>query len=124
MARERVCGQRRKKIMTMQRTVFSAALLFLFAAAGQNLFAVTNTTVGYCPGPGFHYIPITAALQHTSAGGTVEVCPGTYTEQVLITAAVTLKGVAAAGNDAAVIVPPAGGLAPNTTDADSGNPIG
>jgi hypothetical protein len=109
--------------MTIQRTVFSAALLILFAAAGQNLFAVTNTTVGFCPGPGFHYTTISAALQHTSVGGTVEVCPGSYPEQVLITAAVTLKGAPAAGNDAAIILPPAGGLVQNTSDVDTGNPI-
>lgn len=110
-------------MMTIQRTILSTAVLIFFIAASQASFAVTNTTVGLCPGPGFHYTTITAALQHTSAGGTVEVCPGTYSEQLYINFSVTLKGVAASGNDAAIIVPPSGGLVQNTTDVDSGNPI-
>jgi hypothetical protein len=108
--------------MNILRNVLPVALLVLLVGASQNLFAA-NTTVGLCPGPGFHYTTIGEALLHTSVGGTVGICPGTYPEQVLVNFAVTLKGVAAAGADAAVIVPPVGGLVQNTTDVDTGNPI-
>ncbi len=108
--------------MKIQRSTLPAVLLVFLIGASLNVFAA-NTTVGLCPGPGFHYTTIGAALLHTSVGGTVGICPGTYPEQVLVNFSVTLKGVAASGTDAAVIVPPVGGLVPNTTDVDTGNPI-
>lgn len=109
--------------MRVKRNALPVVLLVFLTAASINAFAVTNTTVGLCPGPGFHYTTIGAALLHTSVGGIVDVCPGTYPEQVVITQAVKLRGVVVSGTDAAVIVPPSGGLVANTTDVDSGNPI-
>ena len=107
--------------MHMQKNGLPAILLIFVVGASASLFA-TNTTVGSCPGPGFHYSTIGMALLHTTVGGTVSVCPGTYPEQVNITQAVTVKGVAGSGTDAAVIVPPAGGIAVNGADI-FGNPV-
>lgn len=109
--------------MNLRKNVPLLVLLILVIGASQNLLAATNTTVGLCPGPGFHYTTIGAALLHTSPSGTVNVCPGPYPEQVVITQAVTLKGVPAAGTDAAVILPPIGGVIQNTVDVDSALPI-
>ncbi len=107
--------------MNLYRNALPAVLLAFLTSASLNLFAA-NTTVGSCPGPGFHYGTIGLALAHTSSGGTVSVCPGTYAEQVLINQPVTLKGVAGSGTDAAVIVPPTGGIVANGTDI-FGNPV-
>jgi hypothetical protein len=108
--------------MNLHRNVLSAMLLVFLASASPNLFANSNT-VGSCPGPGTHYTTITLALAHTTPGGTVDVCPGTYSEQLLINQGVTLKGVAGSGTDAAVIVPPSpGGLVSNGNDI-FGNPV-
>jgi hypothetical protein len=108
--------------MKTQKNVFSLVILF-FLSGAVNLFASTNATVGLCPGPGFHYTTISAALAAVPPGAVISVCPGNYPEQLLITQAVTLKGIASSTNDAVVIVPPAGGLLQNTTDLDTGIPV-
>jgi hypothetical protein len=65
------------------------------------------------------YTSIQTAVTN-NPGGTVEVCPGTYAEQVKITENVVLTGVK--GSDAAVIVPPSGGLVQNGSDI-FGSPV-
>jgi hypothetical protein len=86
------------------------ALVVLIAFGGQ---AFANSTVGTCAGPGTHYLTIQAAVNGTNPGNAVEICPGTYPEQVVITKNLTLNGM---GPTASVVVPPAGGLVPNGTD--------
>jgi hypothetical protein len=46
----------------------------------------------------------------------VEICPGTYPEQIKITTPVTLEGITANNSNQAIISVPAGGLVVNTTD--------
>jgi parallel beta-helix repeat protein len=70
-----------------------------------------------------HFATIQLAVNAVPAGSTVDVCPGTYPEQVVINKNLTLQGVADAGQDAAVIVAPGGGLLPNTSSLATGNPI-
>jgi pectin methylesterase-like acyl-CoA thioesterase len=99
--------------------------LFLFmmaivAVTSQNLFAA-NATVGSCAGPGIHYTTISAAVTAASPGAIISVCPGTYPEQVMIGKNLTLKGVVSGSNDAAVIVPPSGGIVANGTDVYGGS---
>lgn len=95
-------------------------LAMLVAGISQNLFA--NSTVGLCAGPGTHYTTISAAVAAAVAGSTIDVCPGTYPEQVAINKDLTLAGVKSGTSDAAVIVPPTGGLVQNGTDI-FGNPV-
>ncbi len=63
------------------------------------------------------YPTISGAVAAVPAGSTVLVCPGTYNEQVQITQALTLQGVANGDSGQAVIAPPGGGLATNAADA-------
>jgi len=104
-----------------RRVTFSCLALFVLVALGGHAYAV-STTVGLCSGPGTHFTTIQAAVTAAPAGGTVEVCPGTYAEQVMITKSLTLKGIVSGPNDAAVVVPPAGGLVSNGSDI-FGNPV-
>ncbi|MGA2978819.1 MAG: NosD domain-containing protein [Terriglobales bacterium] len=97
------------------------ALVVLVALSGQ-AFATTTDTVGLCAGPGTHYTTIQAAVNAPGIT-TVEVCPGTYAEQVTITKNLTLKGIANGTADAAVVVVPAGGLVTNGVTDIFGNPV-
>lgn len=86
---------------------------------------VSNTTaLGTAPGtscanPG--YATITDAINASSAGDTIEVCAGTYDEQVVITQALTLKakGPVTVVGPATFPTNPAG--YPTTCDADGGS---
>jgi Right handed beta helix region len=93
----------------------SCLVLVVLAALSGQAFA-SSATVGLCAGPGTHYTTIQAAV-NAPAVTTVEVCPGTYQEQVIITkSSFTLKGIVAGTADAAVIVVPGGGLVSNGSD--------
>ena len=87
--------------------VAAVLALSLFPSRG---FAVTNAVVGTCMA-GTHFTTIQAAVNAATSGSTVSVCPGNYAEQITIQTPLTLKGVSLATSEAAVIVPPAGGLA-------------
>jgi hypothetical protein len=105
---------------------FACLFLVLLAAFSGQAFA-GNTAVGLCAAAGTHYSTIQAAVNAAellTPPNTVRVCPGTYTEQVLVTKNLTLTGVADASNgtDAPVVVPPSGGLVQNGTDI-FGNPV-
>jgi hypothetical protein len=105
-------------------TFGSFVLLALAALSGQAV-AASNVAVGLCAAPGTHYLTIqtaVTAVELLSAPRTVRVCPGTYTEQVSITSALTLEGTAAGTTDAAVVATPPGGLVTNGSDI-YGNPV-
>jgi hypothetical protein len=91
---------------------FCCLALMALAALSKQAFASSSATVGLCAGPGTHYTTIQAAVNAPGVT-TVEVCPGTYPEQVTITQNLTLKGIASGTSDAAVVVVPAGGLVTN-----------
>jgi parallel beta-helix repeat protein len=91
---------------------FCCLALIVLAALSKQAFASSSATVGLCAGPGTHYTTIQAAVNAPGVT-TVEVCPGTYPEQVTITGNLTLKGIASGTSDAAVVVVPAGGLVTN-----------
>jgi hypothetical protein len=102
---------------------FTFALVALAALGGQ-AFA-SNTAVGLCAAPGNHYLTIQAAVNAAEALAiprTVRVCPGIYAEQVMITSSLTIEGIVNSTSDAAVVVPPSGGIAMNGSDI-FGNPV-
>jgi hypothetical protein len=80
----------------------SLAIWFSALAFGaQQMNAATVTyIVGNCKS-GTHFSTIQSALDASPAPNTVEVCPGVYSEQVMITKPVTLEGIAA-GNGSLV----------------------
>jgi Right handed beta helix region len=78
-------------------------------------FAEGKYAVGTCLPKLPSYSTISQAVSNVPPGSIVEVCPGNYPEQVLITQPLTLEGVSAAGSDAVVVVP-AGGLTQYAVD--------
>ena len=97
------------------------ALAVLVALSGQAFSA--TVAVGSCTSL-VNYATVQEAVNASPAGSVIKVCPGNYPEQVAIVAKnLTLEGIEYATEDAVVILPPAGGLVPNVTDVDSGNPV-
>jgi hypothetical protein len=113
------------KTKTLLRTitVVAAGFIACWAQTAQG----STVQVGGCKTGLTNFTTIQAAVNAVPPGSTIFVCPGTYPEQVtiagpgldnttLIGVAVTSMGVT---TDAAVIVPPSGGLAANGTIFDS-----
>jgi len=81
--------------------------LFLCVCLGVSHAAVT---VGACI-PGQHSYPtITSAIAAAHQGDVINVCPGTYAEQLTITKGLTIQGVVIAHKPGVTITAPAAGL--------------
>ncbi len=94
--------------MSRLRVLFLLAIGLLLAV--HPMFAA-NYAVGTCKPSLPSYPTISAAVGAVPPGSTVEVCPGTYPEQVIIAQPLTLQGIASGNSSQAVITVPAGGLA-------------
>jgi len=97
------------KLLLVVVLTFSAQLASAFTL-------ITVYQVGHCK---FRlkkipaYNTISDALAATPAPDVVEVCPGTYNEQIEITRPVILEGIKSADSDQVIIAPPAGGFVQN-----------
>jgi hypothetical protein len=94
----------------------------LTTALGQNLFATTRLAVGpsTCQSSLVHFSTIQSAVNAAPAGSVIQVCPGAYPEQVVISEPLTLIGVTDGTGNAAVITVPGGGLVQNATSSIEG----
>jgi hypothetical protein len=118
----------RRESLELEKTLMHSARTFMFyclaiiplVASSRQAFAA-YAEVGSCsvPNPPAHtYTSIQAAVTASPAATVIQICPGIYPEQVVITKKLTLEGVLSGGQDAAVIVPPLTGLIQNTVDLD------
>ena len=101
----------------MSRITFVRLFLVLaltFAASALSASPITYA-VGTCRPTLASYQTISAALAALPFPNVVEVCPGTYNEQVEITQPVTLKGISNGDSEQTIIAPPVGGLITNAT---------
>jgi len=62
--------------------------------------------VGICKTNSQSYGDIATAVAAAPAGAVVQICPGTYQQQLTLTQAVTLQGIAYGADQAVVLVPP------------------
>lgn len=100
-------------------TVFGLALAFtVFVAASAN---AAQVFVGGCGTPSF--TTIQDAVNNVIPGTVVNVCPGTYPEQVAINKRLTLQGIAVGTAKQAIVAVPAGGVVANTVSLTSAEPI-
>jgi hypothetical protein len=97
--------------MLRYRVLLGLAALMFWAPS---LFG-SSVQVGTCKPHVKSFSTISAAVGGVPAGSTIQVCPGTYAEQVTITQPVNLVGATSGtANEVVIAVPPAG-LLPNTT---------
>src|ERR1700688_1412947 len=94
--------------MSRLRVLFLLAVGLLLAV--HPMLAATFA-VGTCKPSLPSYSTISAAVIGVPPASTVEVCPGTYPEQVTIAQPLTLKGITSANAGQAVITVPGSGLA-------------
>ena len=71
--------------------------------------------------PGAQYSSIQAAVTAAKPGDTINVCAGTYHEQVTVNKKLTIQGFDVNGMNQAIIMP--SGVVANTTSTATGNPI-
>jgi hypothetical protein len=90
------------------RRFYLALLALLLSVAAEPLVAATYY-VGNCRVGAFG--TINAAVAAVPAGSTIDVCPGTYAEQVVISKALTLKGIFSNNSTQAIIAMPSAALA-------------
>ena len=76
----------------MRRFHFALFVLVLVLLAAQSLMAATYY-VGNCKVHSGYYTTIQAAVSAVPSGSTVEVCPGIYYEQVVISQPLTLEAI-------------------------------
>jgi hypothetical protein len=86
--------------------------------AGAATLTVSNPSSAPCIGA---YSTISMAVAAASPGDTVNVCPGTYPEQVRIDKRLTVQGIAFGGRNQAIIMP--SNATANSTSLTSGFPI-
>jgi hypothetical protein len=93
----RICNKR------INRTVW--AILFLWVCTTPTWGSTWVVGAPNTPCPGANFSTIGSAVNVALAGDTIEVCPATYPEQVVITKPLTLVGIAWNGVGRAVIQP-------------------
>ena len=95
------------------------ALLICFAGGTAQ---ASTVQVGMCKPTLAHFSSIQAAVNASTVGGIVYVCPGTYAEQVTIAKSLQLLGVAGGVNSTPTVIPPTSGLVQNGSDI-FGSPV-
>jgi hypothetical protein len=101
----------------MRKTVVCLAAVCLASAAWAQTVAV-----GTCKPTLPKYNTIQLAVNSVPAGATIQVCPGSYAEQVTINKNLTLKGIQVGTQNSAAIVVPLGGVVQNTVSLGSSTP--
>jgi hypothetical protein len=102
------------------KTFFMAGALLAICAPQAS--ATVTYYVGNCASSTY-FNTISDALAAAPAPNVVEVCPGTYPEQLLITRHVTLEGIPTSNADQVFITVPSGGFASNVCSEGIGQPV-
>jgi hypothetical protein len=106
--------------LNLKLAVWFSALVLVFVFGVQQMSATVTYYVGTCKSGAFKTIQ--SALNASPAPNVVNVCPGQYAEQLLITKPVTIEGITGSGGNRAQIVLPDDNTA-NATLNDGGGPI-
>lgn len=106
-------------------TVFNTSVDFEFwwSVKGVQKTNAKSVQVGTCKTDLSSYNSIQNAISAVPSGATIQICPGTYPEQVSITAPVTLEGVATGPEQQVLLTVPGSGLSQNGTSPVTSFPI-
>src|SRR5436190_2464167 len=107
-----------KRVLSL--SVFALTLV-VFSTAGQASAATLTVDDDHAQCPGATFTSIQAAVVAASPNDKINVCPGTYHEQVVINKSLTITGVDIAGQNLATIMPV--GVLANSNSLATGNPI-
>lgn len=105
---------------TLAVVAFSAATLAALPAYARK---PPKVQVGGCISGLANYPTIGAALTGVPAGATIDICPGTYPEQLTISKNVSLVGVNAGNSSQAHLVAPSSGFVSNAMYLGTTNPV-
>ncbi len=102
-----------------------ALALSMAAVAAMPAYAKKPLTlqVGGCLTGFANYPTISAALTGAPAGATIDICPGTYPEQLTVTRNVSLVGVSVGNSSLEHLVAPSTGLVTNAMYLGTNNPV-
>jgi Periplasmic copper-binding protein (NosD) len=105
--------------MSKQRQLLRRSIMLVLILTSSSFGATFY--VGGCHGTGS--ATISAAIAAAPAGSIVAVCPGTYSEQVVIDKALTLEGLSISGSTGAILTAPVGGLTNSVTRLNSSTKV-
>jgi hypothetical protein len=97
------------------------AAVFTIASTITGFAATLTVDDDHAQCPGAQYSSIQAAVNAAKAGDTINVCPGTYPEQVMVTKKLNINGVNIA-NQGLALIDPANVLV-NSTGLTNGSPV-
>jgi hypothetical protein len=108
-------------VKLLRACAFGGLLLTAFFVTSNA--GASTVIVGTCKSGLPQYDTIQEAVNAAPSGSVIEICPGTYPEQVTVNSKkLTLTGTEAGTSDAAVVVVPSGGMVQNASDIN-GNPV-
>jgi parallel beta-helix repeat protein len=107
----------------MSRTLFTLVIAGIVLLCLQGMSTATTVAVGPCRPNLVTFTTIQSAVTQSPPNTTIDICPGSYPEQVSITKNVTLTGVKWGTKDSAIVVAPSGGIVQNATDLSDGSGI-
>jgi putative cofactor-binding repeat protein len=92
---------------------FQPVLAFLIVVVGAQSVVAATYYVGGCRKGAFSSIQ--TAVSTVPAGSIIDVCPGTYAEQVAISQSLTLRGISDGNSSQVIIAAPSAGLTTTTS---------
>jgi hypothetical protein len=107
----------------MFRTLYTMLIAGIVFVSFEGMATASTVAVGTCRSNLVSFPTIQAAVNQSPPNTMIEICPGSYPEQVSISKNLTLTGVTAGPRNSAIVVAPTGGIVQNATDLFDGSGI-